>query len=135
MNIRYVSAAMLLVFAMRPCTALPAEDVAVDMTPLIGMGQFSCGQFIEYRKINNKEQMDLFIQWVWGFLTAYNTRGNFGTKWTRVPHIENMPDGPTVLLFLETHCQKHPVDTVLDGTFSLIKELHAPVVWKRPYPG
>ncbi len=129
---RYVSAVMLLVFAMRPCTALPVEDTAPDMAPLIGTGQFSCGQFLEYRKVNNKVQMDTIVQWVWGFLSAYNVRGNFGTKWTRLPHIETLPDAPTVLLFLENHCRNHPVDTLMDGTFSLIKELHAPVVWKRP---
>lgn len=105
-------------------------DKMPDYAPVIGTGQFSCGQFLEYRKANNPQQLDLVVQWVWGFLSAYNVRGNFSAEWRRVSHIENLPDSPTVLLSIETYCRQSPVGTVMDSTFALIKELHGTVVSK-----
>lgn len=57
--------------------AFAAEPTAKDniQTSVIGTGQFSCGQYIEYEKQSNPAQIDLIVQWVWGFLVAYNYRG------------------------------------------------------------
>jgi hypothetical protein len=49
------------------CAAEPVETVLT-----IGTGQFSCGKFIDYHKENNSAQLDMIVQWFWGFLTAYN---------------------------------------------------------------
>lgn len=130
---RRICIALLLACALRPCAAEPAVDTAPSIVNVIGTGGFSCGQFIEYQKINNPAQMDLIVQWVWGFITAYNFRSNFGTQWRRLSSV-NPPDNPTILLFLETYCRSHPTDTLVDGTFALLQTLGAPVVWKNRKP-
>jgi hypothetical protein len=103
-------------------------DTAPAFTYIAGAGNFSCGDFIEYKQSNNAVQDRSVVEWVWGFLAAYNLRSNFGVEWHRLPTIDNLPDEATVLLFLETHCRQHPTDTVLMGTLALIKELHGRVI-------
>ncbi|WJF91160.1 hypothetical protein QS306_05855 [Paraburkholderia bonniea] len=120
--------AMALVFTFAASSKGASIDTAPDISFQVGTGGFSCGKFINYKQLNNAVQDQLVVQWVWGFLSAYNFRGNFGAKWHRVPHIENLPDEATVLLFLETHCRQHPTDTVMMGTLALIKELHGQVI-------
>jgi hypothetical protein len=126
---RYLMASVLCALALGVGAAQPT-DAAPDFAPIIGTGQFTCGQFMEYREQKNPRQHDVIVQWVWGFLSAYNVRGNFGTQWQRLSHIDSLPDSPTVLLYLEAHCRKYPLDTVLDGTFALIVELHGSIAWK-----
>jgi HdeA/HdeB family len=123
---RYLIILVLLFFTMSALAAQPV-DTSQNIANVIGTGQFSCGQFIEYRKQNNPQQQDLIVQWVWGFLSAYSLHGNFGTKWHYVPKI-SPPDSPTVLLYLENYCNKNPTNNVLQGSLSLIKKLGGSVV-------
>lgn len=99
---------------------------------IIGTGQFSCGMYMEYKAKNDTQQMHLIAQWVWGFMSAYSARGNFGLKFKQPSegNISTMPDEPTVLLFLAHHCEQHPLDTVMDGTFDLIKGMGGQINWK-----
>ena len=103
------------------------RDTAPDYVSFIGTGGLSCGQFVEAKDANHKEQLDLYVQWVWGFLSAYQTHGSFDTVWRRVEHIKSLPDSPTVILFLDTYCHKYPTDDVKDATFGLLKELGVPL--------
>ncbi len=118
---RYLTVFFLLVFTMSAQAAQPME-APQDTVTIIGTGQFSCGLFIEYRKLNNPQQLTLIVQWVWGFFSAYNLHGNFGTQWHYIPKI-TPPDSPTVLLYLETYCNKHPTNNIVQGTLALIQEL------------
>ncbi len=127
---RYLIIIFFLITCVTFARAAQPVDTTSDVANIIGTGQFSCGQFIEYRKVNNTQQLEMIVQWVWGFLSAYNARGNFNSQWHRVSHIRNLPDSPTVLLYIETYCQKYPIDTVTDSTFALIKELNGTTVWK-----
>ena len=78
--------------------------------------------------------MDLIVQWVWGYLVAYNGRGFFnngiGHEVTQVP----IPDSPTVLLFIHQHCTKYPLSMVANATIDLIHSSGGPIVW-RPDAG
>jgi hypothetical protein len=107
---------------------------ASDEVPysLIGTGELSCGQFIEYQRANNTGQMNLFVQWVWGYLVAYNHRGFFDVKVGHAVSQVNYPDQPTVLLFLDQFCQQNPLSNVDDGTNALLKSLGGKVVWNPP---
>ncbi len=100
--------------------------------PIIGTGSLSCGQFMDYATQNNTQQMDLIVQWVWGFIAAYNARGNFQTKFKRptVGNLSTMPDSPTVLLFLRSYCQKNALDTVIDGAVALTKAMGGQIDWR-----
>jgi hypothetical protein len=99
-------------------------------TVLIGTGGFSCGKFVEYeQKPNNELQMDLVVQWVWGYLVAYNSRGIFDARIGRAVNQVALPDSPTVLLYLKQFCDKYPLSYVANGTTALLKELGGRVVW------
>ena len=123
---------LLTLFISTTVAAAQPVDTKPFLIPVIGAGQFSCGLFTQYKVENDPHQMDIIQQWVWGFMVAYASRSNFGRKFTRTTegNLSTMPDGPTVLLFLTTHCQQRPLDTVMDGTIALIKELGGQIVWK-----
>jgi len=112
--------------------AAPPVDTQPSLAHVIGAGNFSCGKFMQYKAENDANQMNIIQQWVWGFMVAYDMRSNFRHKFTRTieGNLSTMPDGPTVFLFLATHCQQHPLDTVLDGTIALIKQMGGQVDWK-----
>ena len=118
-----IAFASLSAFAAQPADTLP------DYTALRGTGGLSCGKFIESRQQNNIGQQQLFVQWVWGFLSAYNMHGNFASKYHRTPQLRDIPDEQTVLLYLDTHCNQYPLHNVLQGTLSLIKDLGSPVIY------
>lgn len=99
-------------------------------TALIGTGQSSCGKFAEYgQQPNHKLQMDLVVQWVWGYLVAYNNRGFFDVRIGHTVGQVALPDSPTVLLFLNQFCAKYPLSNVANGTTALLKDLGGTVVW------
>jgi len=80
--------------------SLPAASTtAGDHVPftMIGSGGLSCGKFIDYQKQpNNKAQMDALVQWVWGFISAYNARGFFDVTVQREVSQVSPPDESTV---------------------------------------
>ena len=40
----------------------------------IGVGQMSCSKYVDYYNKNNENQLDLFVQWTWGFMVSYQLR-------------------------------------------------------------
>lgn len=103
------------------------------IVPFIGTGTLSCGEFIKQKEANNSTQMDLFVQWSWGFMSAYAMRDNFTVRWkgpSKTGNLTTMPDSSTVLLFLEKHCRENPLDNVLSATVALTKALGGNIVWK-----
>jgi hypothetical protein len=91
---------------------------------LNGLGTTSCGKFIEHKNKNYKPQLDMYVQWTWGFLSAYNLRGSFGTKHTNVsPTITSFPDNETVILFITKECEKNPLSDVVNVVMRLGKSL------------
>lgn len=118
---RVLMASFLLAFSLVAYAAKPL-DRAPDFVMARGTGQFSCGKYIEYQQQGNQLEDQLITQWVWGFIAAYNMRGNFGAQWQRVSHI-TPPDQPTVVLYLKRYCNENPTKSVLTGTLALIREL------------
>ena len=112
----------LLLFSSATALAAQPIDTQPAFVQIIGAGTFSCGQFMQYKAENNPHQMDNIQQWVWGFMVAYDLRSNFRSNFKRTTegNLSTIPNGATVFLFLTTHCQQHPLDTVLDGTIALI---------------
>ena len=104
-------------------------DTAPAYSPARGGGNVSCGEFVAAKTSNNQMELAGVVQWVWGFLAAYNMRGNFGTKWTRVTVLAP-PDNDTVILFLQKHCEAHPLYNVFDGAMTLIRESGGKVLWR-----
>jgi len=113
-----------------PMVARAADATSDAGSPglVIGTGQFSCGQFAEYHKQDDKVQMDLIVQWFWGFLTAYNYRGSFGTT-LRPASLIPPPDSPTVVLFVGKYCERHPLQLIVNAGLAMIHELGGTVYW------
>jgi hypothetical protein len=111
-----------------------ASATAGDQVPftMIGTGGLSCGKFIDYQKQpRNKAQMDTVVQWVWGFISAYNARGFFDVNVRREVGQVSPPDDSTVLMFMGQFCARAPASYVVSGTLALIKDLGGAVA-ERP---
>ena len=106
-----------------------APAKAADKTPgigTIGTGTFSCGKFSKYDGApNSSGQMDLVVQWAWGFISAYNTRAAFSPTYQdeEAPNPITPPDAASILLFIRKHCEKNPVSNVTNATLELIGTL------------
>lgn len=110
-----------------------AQRKEPNLVHFIGTGTLSCGEFIKYKEEGNSGQLDLFAQWSWGFMSAYSMRDHFVPQWrgiSKTGDIDNIPDSPTVLLFLEKHCRERPLDNVLAATIALTRALGGNIVWK-----
>lgn len=120
--------AALLVTPMVSAAQQPIPRTATEpsnLWTLIGTGQFSCGKFIDYQRQKDEAQLDLIVQWIWGFMSAYNMRGSFHAEGVRVTQIKDLPDQPTVLLFVEKYCNVNPTHKLTQATFALMDALGA----------
>jgi hypothetical protein len=106
-----------------------APTEAADKAPgvgTIGTGTFSCGKFSKYDGApNNSGQMDLVVQWAWGFISAYNTRAAFSPTYQEedAPNPISPPNATSILLFIRKHCEKNPQSNVTNATLDLIGTL------------
>jgi hypothetical protein len=106
-----------------------ASTRAADKTQgvgTIGTGTFSCEKFSKYDAAPNSErQMDLVVQWAWGFMSAYNTRAAFAAAYQDedAPSPISPPDAASTLQFIRKHCAKNPQSNVTNATLELIGTL------------
>ncbi len=92
----------------------------------IGTGTFSCEKFSKYDAApNSTRQMDLVVQWAWGFMSAYNTRAAFSAAYQDedAPNPISPPDAVSTLQFIRKHCEKNPLSNVTNATLELIGTL------------
>jgi hypothetical protein len=106
-----------------------ASTKAADKTQgvgTIGTGTFSCEKFSKYDAApNSARQMDLVVQWAWGFMSAYNTRAAFAAAYQDedAPSPISPPDAASTLQFIRKHCAKNPQSNVTNATLELIGTL------------
>jgi hypothetical protein len=89
----------------------------------IGTGTFSCAKFTKYDAApNNADQMNLIVQWAWGFISAYNLRAAFSATYqeNEAPSPITPPDASSTLVFIRKFCQKNPLGNLTDATLDLI---------------
>lgn len=130
-----LAVALLLGPALLPAPALAAEpvDQATKWITITGAGSMSCGQYIEYERNGDANETNPIVQWVWGFLGAYNSRGLFNNNGKGHPVTQvATPDAPSVLLYITEHCKAHPLTRVSDAVDALIHSSGGPIVW---HPG
>ena len=111
----------LLLAAVRP-ENVRAQALEQRVVHIIGAGTISCGTYIKYREEANTQQLHLFVQWVWGFLSAYSVRDHLVTPWrgqSKSGSLGTLPDSDTVLLYLEKHCRERPLDNIMTATIAL----------------
>jgi hypothetical protein len=113
-------AAVLLVLVAAPARA--AEDAPVPGAT-IGTGTFSCAKFGKYDSArNNSEQMDLIVQWAWGFMSSYNNRAAFSPTFQEAdaPNPVSPPDAKGILAFIRKHCAQSADSNVANAILELI---------------
>jgi len=115
----------LFMFAFATTAYADEIDRAPDWVPFRGVGILSCGHFLQHKAENNRNQLGLYVEWTWGYISAYNGRRAFGdqpqpkTKYV----IQDIPDFPTVIAFLDKYCRNNPLQSVANGVDVLISEL------------
>jgi hypothetical protein len=78
--------------------SLPAASAAAgDHVPFTMIGTGGSLALSSSTTKNNKAQMDGLVQWVWGFISAYNARGFFDVTVQREVSQVSPPDESTVL--------------------------------------
>jgi hypothetical protein len=103
-------------------TATKADDSAPGVAT-IGTGTFSCAKFAKYDAApNNSDQMNLIIQWAWGFISAYNLRAAFSATFQEndAPNPVTPPNATSVVSSIRKFCQKNPQGNLTDATLELI---------------
>lgn len=83
---------------------------------IIGVGGLSCGKYLEHRQQNYAPQTDLYVNWTWGYLSAYN---HFAAQQQVLPP----DDPPSILAYLDKYCRDHPLDKIINGAVALIGDL------------
>lgn len=100
----------------RPAAAAQATDTIA----IWGIGQISCGRFVQERERGAGAYGPFdatFRQWLLGFLTALN--------WSdpERPDLLAGTDAEGAMLWVENHCRSQPLDTFFDAALALRREL------------
>lgn len=86
---------------------------------MIGTGQLSCGKWSAARQSQDLVQVELYKQWVVGWIVAYNYYEAGQTKKRYV----DTPDFDVVSAFLDKFCADHPLTPVALGAAELVQQL------------
>ncbi len=92
----------------------------------------SCGKYVDYYNKNNNQQLMLFVTWIWGYMVAYQNRGNFTSK-AFVPkegRLQNVPDEETVKLYVKNYCERKPTDYLISAADALILQYGGAISYK-----
>ena len=114
-----------------------AADKPPPAQGTIGTGTFSCAKFGKYDTMpNNGTQMNMLVQWIWGFMSAYNARAAFAETFQEAdaPNPVAPPDPASILQFVRTHCEKKPQSNVANATLDLITTLGGTVTSSIAFP-
>jgi len=99
-----------------------ADDKAASVAT-IGTGTFSCAKFAKYdAEPNNTGQMNLIVQWAWGFISAYNLRAAFAATFQEndAPNPVSPLDAAATVTYIRNYCEKNPQSNVANATLGLI---------------
>lgn len=86
---------------------------------LNGAGASSCGKYIEHRALQSKGFNDLYMSWLQGYLSGVNVTGGR----TNRAELRQLPDGPSMLAYLDKHCREAPLTDVWQGAEKMLLEL------------
>ena len=81
-----------------------------------GVGNFSCGQYLQLRAEKNNTQDGVLVSWIWAYMAGFNME-------VRQPTTRETPDAPSTLAYVDKHCRENPLDSVIIATNALIREL------------
>ena len=109
----------LAIFAATECHAQGSNE-----TVLIGVGTGSCGQYLQLRAAHSPKFNDSFEGWISGFVSGTNH-----ARFTITRSLKLLPDGPSMLAYVDKFCRENPLKTVFNGADALFAELPE---WRPP---
>jgi hypothetical protein len=107
------------------CSTPTRADDKSQGVATVGTGTFSCAKFAQYDAApNNTGQMNLIIQWAWGFISAYNLRAAFSATFQQedAPSPVTPLDAAATLTFLRDFCAANPKSNLTTATLFLISK-------------
>lgn len=99
-------------------TAWATDAMAQRVAPIIGVGGFSCGQYLAHRQSDGESytapQTGVYVSWVFGYLSGYN--------YFSYHLLIDLPEPNTVVAYLDKYCRNNPLKIVATGAECLIAE-------------
>jgi hypothetical protein len=92
---------------------------------IVGVGTGSCGNYLLLRNAKSQHFDDSLEGWIVGFVSGMN-HARFGLS----KSIKILPDGPSMLAYVDKFCRDNPLKTVFNGAdalFGEIPDLAAPI--------
>ena len=108
-----VLATALVVFAIATSQAQGSKEAV-----LVGVGTGSCGQYLQLRAAQNPQFNDSFEGWIGGFASGMNH-----ARFTTTRSLKLLPDGPSMLAYVDKFCRDNPLKSVFNGADALFAEL------------
>jgi hypothetical protein len=84
---------------------------------ILGQGNISCSSWIENRKADNPLAATR-TAWVLGFVTAFN---HYKSK--PAEDVSGGKDTEVLMVRIDDHCQRHPLDNLYKASTALVDEL------------
>ena len=104
---KYLLAAVLSCIA----SAAPAQGVQVQ-----GVGNLSCGEYLQLREKKAPGQNAVLASWIWGYMAGFNME-------VRRPTTRPLPDEASTLAYVDKYCRENPLNSVIEATGALVLEL------------
>ena len=112
-------AVALTIFTATACHAQGSKEAA-----LVGVGTGSCGQYLQLRAAQNPQFNDSLEGWISGFVSGMNH-----ARFSITRNLKLLPDGPSMLAYVDKFCRENPLKTVFNGSDALFAELPE---WRQP---
>jgi hypothetical protein len=86
---------------------------------LAGAGTLSCGKYLALKSDPTAHLM--FVSWAQGFLSGMNMADFVTTRRRFVL----LPDGDSIMAYMDRYCRDNPLKSSLQGSMQLYKELRS----------
>jgi hypothetical protein len=81
-----------------------------------GVGNMSCGEYLQTRSRPSVAQDAIFASWVWGYMAGFNME-------SKQPTSRSTPDQASTLAYVDKYCRDNPLESVIGATNALILDL------------
>ena len=91
---------------------------------IVGVGTGSCGQYLQLRAAQSRNFDDSLEGWITGFVSGMNN-----ARFSVSKSLKLLPDGPSMLAYVDKYCRDNPLKMVFNGADTLFAELPD---WRPP---
>jgi hypothetical protein len=99
-----------------------SETRAEKMVTVLGLGNKSCGSWIEARRANNVTS-DIFEGWIAGFLSGSNSIAAHTAGIDILSEASTQGDAQGLWAWIDNYCRAHPLNSIAAAADALGAEL------------